>query len=172
MLSLAGQGQLSATLGNSHSRPEGDTRHCGAKRTPVSGRGCASIARRPWSAALLFLAHARQSREGRCGRSAEHRWVRRARTAAPHFVALPPQDASVVAGEQPPAGIQAASIRPRITRCQVAAARYRTFTVRPLRSRKVVAIKVHHLVPGRHKVTHERLLRVAARIDFRDGSEL
>jgi len=39
-------------------------------------------------------------------------------------------------------------------------------------SRKVVAIKVHHLVPGRDKVTHERLLRIAARIDLRDGSEL
>src|SRR5258705_12701249 len=39
-------------------------------------------------------------------------------------------------------------------------------------SGKVEAIKVHHFVPGRHKVTHERLLRVAARIDFREGSEL
>ncbi len=42
----------------------------------------------------------------------------------------------------------------------------------PPGSRKVEAIKVHHFVPGRHKVTHEGLLRVAAGIDFRDGPEL
>ena len=39
-------------------------------------------------------------------------------------------------------------------------------------SREVEAVKVHHLAPGRHKVTHELLLRVAARIEFREGSEL
>jgi len=39
-------------------------------------------------------------------------------------------------------------------------------------SGKVEAIKVHYLIPGRHEVTHECLLRVAARIDFREGSEL
>jgi hypothetical protein len=53
----------------------------------------------------------------------------------------------------------------RITRCQAAAAL--SFKSDPLSSRKVKAIKVHHLVPGRHKVTHERVLGVAARIDFR-----
>ena len=41
-----------------------------------------------------------------------------------------------------------------------------------LRSREVEAIEVHHLVPGRHKVTHEDLLRVAARIHFGERSEL
>ena len=33
-------------------------------------------------------------------------------------------------------------------------------------SGNVVAIEVHHFGPGRHKVTHEGLLRVTARIDF------
>src|SRR5438132_3431933 len=37
---------------------------------------------------------------------------------------------------------------------------------------KVEAIKIHHLVPSCHEVTHERLLRVVASIDFREGSEL
>ena len=37
---------------------------------------------------------------------------------------------------------------------------------------KVVAIQVHHLVPCRHEVLHERLLRVARCIDLRDGTEL
>ena len=37
---------------------------------------------------------------------------------------------------------------------------------------KVEAVKIHHLVPRRHKVTHKRLLRVVAGIDLRDGSEL
>ena len=40
----------------------------------------------------------------------------------------------------------------------------------PLKLREVEAIEIHHLVPGRHKVTHEHLLRVAARIDFRERS--
>ena len=37
---------------------------------------------------------------------------------------------------------------------------------------KVEAVKIHHLVPRSHEVTHKRLLRVVACIDFRDGSEL
>ncbi len=41
-----------------------------------------------------------------------------------------------------------------------------------LRLRKVEAIKIHHLVPRTHKVTHKRLLRVVTCIDFREGSEL
>ena len=41
-----------------------------------------------------------------------------------------------------------------------------------LRLHQVVAIQVHHLVPRRHKGMHERLRRVATRIDFREGSEL
>src|ERR1700683_4651724 len=40
------------------------------------------------------------------------------------------------------------------------------------RSRQVVAIQIHNLVPSHDKVTHEQLLRVAARIDFRQGSQL
>ena len=52
----------------------------------------------------------------------------------------------------------------RITRCQVEAARYgMTYH---LTLCKVEAIKVHHFIPGRHKVTDECLLRVVARIDF------
>src|SRR6267378_863659 len=34
------------------------------------------------------------------------------------------------------------------------------------------AIEIHHLVPSSHEVTHERLLRVAAPIDFREGAQL
>jgi len=41
-----------------------------------------------------------------------------------------------------------------------------------LRSAKVEAIKIHHLVPRSHKVTHEHLLRVVTCVDFREGSEL
>jgi hypothetical protein len=37
---------------------------------------------------------------------------------------------------------------------------------------KVEPVKIHHPVPGSHEVAHKRLLRVAAGIDFRDGSEL
>src|ERR1700730_1149328 len=37
---------------------------------------------------------------------------------------------------------------------------------------KVEAIKIHHLVPSSHEVTHERLLRVVASIDFREGAQL
>jgi hypothetical protein len=38
--------------------------------------------------------------------------------------------------------------------------------------RKVETIKVHHLVPDRHEVADELLLRVAAGIGFRDGAQL
>ena len=41
-----------------------------------------------------------------------------------------------------------------------------------MRSREVEAIKTHHLAPSRYKVTHERLLPIAASIDFSEGSEL
>src|SRR6266581_9371273 len=43
---------------------------------------------------------------------------------------------------------------------------------RPRAMGKVEAVKIHHLGPRSHKVTHKRLMRVVARIDFRDGSEL
>src|SRR5260370_19358421 len=42
----------------------------------------------------------------------------------------------------------------------------------PPSSGKVVAIKVHHLFPRSHEVLHKRLLRVVARIDFRQCPEL
>ncbi len=32
---------------------------------------------------------------------------------------------------------------------------------------QIVAIEVHDLVPGRHEITHELLLRVVARVDLR-----
>jgi hypothetical protein len=37
---------------------------------------------------------------------------------------------------------------------------------------KVEAIKVHHLVPGRHEVIDKLLLRVRTSIDFSQGPEL
>src|SRR5438105_957563 len=39
-------------------------------------------------------------------------------------------------------------------------------------SDKVEAIKIHHLVPRGHKVTHELLLSVVTGVDLREGSEL
>src|SRR5215207_5314282 len=39
-------------------------------------------------------------------------------------------------------------------------------------SGEVEPIEVHHLVPRGHEVTYELLLRVVARVDLRDGSEL
>src|SRR5271166_439032 len=41
-----------------------------------------------------------------------------------------------------------------------------------IRSGEVEAIKVHHLGPRRHEVFHKLLLRVRARIDFREGAQL
>ncbi len=38
--------------------------------------------------------------------------------------------------------------------------------------RQIEAIQIHHLVPGRNKVVHELLLRIARRIGLRDGSQL
>ena len=40
------------------------------------------------------------------------------------------------------------------------------------RSRKVEAIQVHHLVPGRDKVVGELLLSVGTSVNFRQGAEL
>ena len=40
------------------------------------------------------------------------------------------------------------------------------------RLRKVEAIKVHHLVPGRDKVANKFQLRVRASVNFRQGAEL
>src|SRR5438128_788014 len=40
------------------------------------------------------------------------------------------------------------------------------------RSSEVEALQVHHLGPRRHEVFHELLLRVRARIDFREGAQL
>ena len=45
-------------------------------------------------------------------------------------------------------------------------------TVFPTRLGKVVAIKIHHLVPRCHEVFHKHLLRVVTCIDFRDRPEL
>src|SRR5713226_4631219 len=42
----------------------------------------------------------------------------------------------------------------------------------PPSSGKVVAIKVHHLVPRSHEVLHKRLLRVVTCVNFRNCSEL
>ncbi|MGB7568434.1 MAG: hypothetical protein WBM07_11270 [Chitinivibrionales bacterium] len=39
-------------------------------------------------------------------------------------------------------------------------------------SRKVKAVRVHHLVPGRYEIPHELLLRVVTCIDFRERTEL
>lgn len=51
-------------------------------------------------------------------------------------------------------------------------AKTQTFKAYPLRSRKVEAIKVHDLVPGRYKVMDKHLLRVRTSIDFSQGPEL
>jgi transposase len=59
-----------------------------------------------------------------------------------------------------------------ITGCQVEVEQRKTFKAYPLRSCEVEAIQVHHLVPGRHEVTDELLLRVRASVDFRQGTEL
>src|SRR6266702_1952677 len=40
------------------------------------------------------------------------------------------------------------------------------------RSAEIEAIEVHDLVPRRHEVTHELLLRVVSCVDLRDGTEL
>jgi hypothetical protein len=48
----------------------------------------------------------------------------------------------------------------------------RVFKTYFLCSTPIVAIQFHHLAPGGRKLTDERLQRVAARIDFREGSEL
>jgi hypothetical protein len=42
----------------------------------------------------------------------------------------------------------------------------------PGMSEQVVAIQVHHLVPGGHEVPHELFLAVVARVDFCQRSEL
>src|ERR1017187_9964417 len=42
----------------------------------------------------------------------------------------------------------------------------------PLKSCEVEAIEVHHLAPGGHEVTHERLLRIAACIHLRQRPQL
>ena len=42
----------------------------------------------------------------------------------------------------------------------------------PLASGHLEAIEVHHLGPRRHEVFHKLLLRVARRIDFREGPQL
>ena len=55
---------------------------------------------------------------------------------------------------------------------QMEAAPHRIFNIYPLRSRKVEAIQVHHFVPCRHKVTHERCMRIAAGIDFGERPQL
>ena len=47
-----------------------------------------------------------------------------------------------------------------------------TVTRTSLELSKVETIEIHHLLPCRHKLTYERLLRVVTRIDFRNGSEL
>jgi hypothetical protein len=41
-----------------------------------------------------------------------------------------------------------------------------------LRSCKVEAIKVHHLVPGRDEVMDKLLLRIRTSVDFSEGAEL
>ena len=45
-------------------------------------------------------------------------------------------------------------------------------TTRPPISGEVKAVQVHYPGPCRHEVFHKLLLRVRARIDFREGSEL
>ena len=62
--------------------------------------------------------------------------------------------------------VHSASTWSGITGCRVEAEQPKTFQAYPLRSRKVEAIQVHHLVPGRHEVIDKLLLRVRASVDF------
>ena len=48
----------------------------------------------------------------------------------------------------------------------------KTFKAYPPRSRKVEAIKVHHLGPGRHEVLDKLLLRIRASVDLGQSPEL
>ncbi len=68
--------------------------------------------------------------------------------------------------------VHSASTWSGTTGCQVEADQQEAYEACPLRSRKVEAIQVHHLVPGRHEVIDELLLRVRAPVDFRQGAEL
>ena len=45
-------------------------------------------------------------------------------------------------------------------------------TITRWNSRKVVAVKVHHLIPRGHEVTYEQLLPVVATVDLSEGPEL
>src|SRR5262249_20294633 len=58
------------------------------------------------------------------------------------------------------------------TGCSVAAPLEKLSKASPQRSGKVEAIEVHHLGPRRREVLRELLLRVRARIDFREGAQL
>src|SRR6516165_1372405 len=60
----------------------------------------------------------------------------------------------------------------RLRRTSVAAALEQPSSSFPQRWDKVEAIEVHHLVPGSHEVFRKLLLRVRARIDFREGAQL
>src|SRR5438874_5852204 len=53
-----------------------------------------------------------------------------------------------------------------MTRCHVEAVRHETLKAYSLRSRRVEAIEVHHLGPGRDEVLDELRLRIRAPVDF------
>src|SRR5438046_5980499 len=59
-----------------------------------------------------------------------------------------------------------------MTRCHVEAVRHETLKAYSLRSRRVEAIEVHHLGPGRDEVLDKLRLRIRASIDLRQGPEL
>src|SRR6266404_5560047 len=54
----------------------------------------------------------------------------------------------------------------------IAAALQMPAKVFPPGSGRVEAIEIHHLVPRRHEVLHELLLRVGAPVDLREGAQL
>src|SRR5438874_13378107 len=59
-----------------------------------------------------------------------------------------------------------------MTRCHVEAVRHETLKAYSLRSRRVEAIEVHHLGPGRDEVLDELRLRIRASVDLRQSPEL
>ena len=58
------------------------------------------------------------------------------------------------------------------TRCPVEVNPHQTLEADPPESPKIEAIKVHHLVPGRHKVLDKLRLRVRASVDLGQGAQL
>src|SRR6059036_739681 len=71
-----------------------------------------------------------------------------------------------------PCRVRSTSTWSGMTWCHVEAVRRKTLKAYSPRSRKVEAIDVHHLGPGRDEVLDELRLRIRASVDLRQGPEL